>query len=169
LIKRISKDLNRDFWINMMPAKTIYTAEPLKFSLRIWDEMVVLLTFGVLVIGAIGIGTRSIGAIFVGLFVLFIVILFGCISQYKYRFIQATSIVEEDGEFVFELLYKDELYAHVIKKSNISTKLDTVAGEKAAVYKLAVFDREKEVFVLYSGSGIMKEADLKKIKAGLDS
>jgi hypothetical protein len=150
-----------------MSTKTIYTAEPQKFSTRIWNELITALTFFVIIVAAIIIGTKNIGIGVCAFFLFSIALLFGYISQYKYRFIQAVSITEEDGEFVFELLYKDELYEHIIRKSNIYTTLDTVAGEKGIVYKLVVFDREKEVFVLYSGF-IMSERTLKKIKAELD-
>lgn len=152
-----------------MPAKTIYTTEPQKFSIRIWSEMIWLLIICILLIGVIIIETEGTFTFFAVAFVLFFPGLLSYAGQYKYRFIQAVSIMEEDGEFIFELLYKDEFYAHVIKKSNISAKLETEAWTRGAIARLVVFDRENEVFVLYSGSSIMKEADLKKIKAGLDS
>ena len=151
-----------------MSTKTIYTAEPQKFSTRIWNELITALTFFVIIVAAVIIGTKNIGIGVCALFLFSIALLFHYISQYKCRFIQAISVIEEDGEFVFELLYKDELYQHIIKKSNISTKLTTERASRIYVDKLAIFDKEKEVFVLYSGSAIMKEADLKKIKAGLD-
>jgi hypothetical protein len=152
-----------------MSTKTIYTAEPQKFSFRIWSEMIWSLIICILVIGAIIIGTEGSFTFFAVAFVLFFPVLLGYASQYKYRFIQAVSIMEEDEEFVFELLYKDELYQHIIKKSNISTKMLTESVTRSYISKLVVFDKEKEVFALYSGSGIMKEADLEKIKVGLDN
>jgi hypothetical protein len=150
----------------MTTAKTIYTAEPRKFFVRIWRGMMWSLALCAVFIGVMGFSAWDMNAVIFGcIFLFFFPGLLGYIGQYKYRFIQAISIMEEDGEFVFELLYKDELYAHVIKKSNISTKLE-LEDLRSYIFALTVFDGEEEVFVLYSGSGV-KEADLKKIKDGL--
>jgi hypothetical protein len=70
----------------------------------------------ILLIGAIIIGTKDAFTFFAVSFVLFFPGLLSYAGQYKYRFIQAISIVEDGDEFVFELLYKDGFTPMLLKR-----------------------------------------------------